>query len=119
MSDKDIFSKIPDISYTENIPKINYKEFDKVIASRRSIRSFKSDEIPKYIIEKCLNNALIAPNSSNLQVWEIYWVRNSSKKQKLIKACLSQPAASTAKELFVFVARPDRWKENNKLMLDY
>ena len=105
--------------HNNHLPKINYKEFEKVIKSRRSIRFFTKEVIPKIVIKNSLNNALLAPNSSNLQVWEIYWVKNLNKKKKLIEACLSQPAASTAKELFVFVARPDNWKRNNKLMLDH
>ena len=118
-SNKDIFSSILEFSYQSKLPKINYKEFEKVINSRRSVRAFTNEKIPDDIIKKSLNNALIAPNSSNLQVWEIYWVKNNDSKKNLIKACLSQPAASTAKELFVFVARPDNWKRNNKLMLEY
>ena len=101
------------------LPKIDYKEFEKVIKSRRSIRFFTSEIIPENVIKNSLDNALLAPNSSNLQVWEIYWVKNLNKKKRLVKACLSQAAASTAKELFVFVARPDNWKRNNKLMLDH
>ena len=66
-----------------------------------------------------MENALKAPTSSNLQTWEIYWIRDKEKKNKVIKACLSQPAASTAKELFIFVSRPDLWKRNNQLMLNY
>lgn len=116
---KDIFSSIVELPYNKVPPKINYKEFEKVINSRRSVRVFTNDKIPDNVIKKSLNNALVAPNSSNLQVWEIYWVRSLKSKEKLIKACLSQPAASTAKELFVFVARPDNWKRNNQLMLDY
>ena len=40
-------------------------------------------------------------------------------KNKVVEACLSQPAAKTARELFVFVSRPDYWKRNNQMMLDY
>ena len=58
-----------------HLPKINYKEFEKVIKSRRSVRFFTKEVIPETIIKNSLNNALLAPNSSNLQVWEIYWVK--------------------------------------------
>ena len=40
-----------------------------------------------------------------------------SKKEKLVHYCLGQPAASTAQELVVAVARPDYWKVNQKRML--
>ena len=101
------------------LPKIDSKEFQKVLDSRRSVRVYKNDEIPESIIRKCLENSLKAPTSSNLQTWEIYWVRTNKNKKDLIEACFSQPAAKTAKELFVFVARPDHWRRNNNMMLDY
>ena len=65
----------------------------------------------------CLELTVLAPNSSNLQPWEFYWVRDKVKKEKLVNYCLGQPAASTAQELVVAVARPDYWKVNQKRML--
>ena len=108
-----------DKPFNEKLPKINSKEFDKVIKSRRSIRVFTNEIIPNDIIKKSLDNSLKAPTSSNLQTWEIYWIKSKNIKKKVIEACLSQPAAKTAKELFVFVSRPDYWKRNNQMMLDY
>ena len=120
MSNKSVFSGIENPNpFKLKLPNINSEEFDKVINTRRSVRVFSDEKIPEKIVKKCMKNALKAPTSSNLQTWEIYWIRNKEKKNKVIKACLSQPAASTAKELFVFVSRPDYWKRNNQLMLDY
>ena len=120
MSKITILSEIKrDKPFNEKLPKINSKEFDKVIKSRRSIRVFTNEIIPNDIIKKSLDNSLKAPTSSNLQTWEIYWIKSKNIKKKVIEACLSQPAAKTAKELFVFVSRPDYWKRNNQMMLDY
>ena len=65
-------------------------------------------------MKACLELALLAPNSSNLQPWEFYWVRSPEKKQNLVSYCLGQPAAATAQELVVAVARPDYWKINQE-----
>ena len=92
--------------------------FKEIVNSRRSVRFYSSDDIPKEVIESCLDSALKAPNSSNLQAWEIHHVVDPDKKKELVKLCLGQPAASTAKELFVFVARPDLWKRNNQWMIE-
>jgi len=120
MSKITILSEIKrDKPFEEKVPKINSKEFDKVIKSRRSVRVFTNEDIPKEVIDKSLDNSLKAPTSSNLQTWEIYWIKSKDVKNKVIEACLSQPAAKTAKELFVFVSRPDLWKRNNQMMLDY
>ena len=79
------------------LPQIDSKEFQKVLDTRRSVRVYKNDEIPEEIVKKCLENALKAPTSSNLQTWEIYWIRSNKKKKDLIEACFSQPAAKLPK----------------------
>ena len=108
-----------DKKFNQKLPDINSSEFDKVVNTRRSVRVFTDQKIPNEIIKKSLENSLKAPTSSNLQTWEIYWVKTKIMKNKVIKLCLSQPAAATAKELFVFVSRPDYWKRNNNMMIDY
>lgn len=116
--EENIFSSIPDNQYTEDAPSIDPSEFEKVVESRRSVRVFSGEPIPQEISRKCLELALLAPNSSNLQPWEFYWVRDEEKKQDLIKACFSQPAAATASEIFVAVGRTGTWSKNSKRMLE-
>ncbi len=87
-------------------------EFFEAVESRRSVRKFTAKEVPPEVIEKALQAALLAPNSSNLQLWEFYWVRSIDKKSELVKACFAQGAAVTAKELIVAVSRIDTWKRN-------
>ena len=94
------------------------KAFHAVVDSRRSVRVYANDPVPQEVVDACLDAALKAPNSSNMQTWEIHHVVDPVKKQALIEACLSQPAAATAPELFVFVARPDLWKRNAGWMLE-
>lgn len=95
--------------YFEAAPQdIDVDNFKKVVQSRRSVRKFTDKPIPAEILDDCLNMALLAPNSSNLQPWTFYVVQNPEKKKVLVKACLSQLAAKTAAELIVCVARTDR-----------
>ena len=93
---------------------IDVENFRKVLESRRSVRKFTDAPIPAEILDACLDLALLAPNSSNLQPWTFYVVQNPEKKAKLVKACLSQLAAKTASELIVCVARTDRIDEMAK-----
>ena len=103
--------------HIEEVPAIDKEEFIKAVKSRRSVRNFKDEPVLEKHMRECLELTLLAPNSSNLQPWEFYWVRSIEKKEKLIRYCLGQPAASTAQELVVAVARPDFWKVNQKRML--
>lgn len=101
--------------YYEAAPQdIDVDNFKKVIQSRRSVRKFTEKPIPEHILDDCLNLALLAPNSSNLQPWTFYVVQSAHKKKQLIKACLGQLAAQTAAELIVCVARTDRIDEMAK-----
>jgi len=114
---KDILSQAPEFNYVEKVPKIDAKEFQKVVDSRRSVRIFDGKPIPEKIINICLENALLAPNSSNLQPWGFYLVQNHEKKAALVKACLDQVAAKTASEIIVVIARTATWKQNAAEML--
>jgi nitroreductase len=94
--------------------------FFEVVNKRRSVRKFTNTEVPETVMRKCLKASVLAPNSSNLQPWEFYWIRNKEKKEQVIKACFSQNAAKTAQELVVAVSRIDTWKRNRDLILkDY
>lgn len=111
------FRKIPEFGHAEQASETNSEEFEKVVRSRRSVRVFTDELVPEAIMRRCLSLTLLAPNSSNLQPWEFYWVRNDQKKSELAQYCLGQPAATTAQELVVCVARLDTWNRNRKMML--
>jgi nitroreductase len=89
------------------------------IQKRRSIRKFSADAVPETVIEKALDAALLAPNSSNAQTWDFYWVRSPEKKAALVEACFNQSAARTAHDLIVFVADPKLWRRSNKPLQDW
>ncbi len=117
MATPEIFEKIPDLDYDEPAVETDWLAFEKVVRSRRSVRVYNEEPIPEDIVRKCLELAMLAPNSSNLQPWEFHWVRNPGKKAELVRLCLGQPAAATVQELIICVARLDTWKRNRDLML--
>lgn len=105
--------------YYEPAPERSYgQEFTEVVESRRSVRKFTDRKIPKHILDACLDLALLAPSSCNLQPWEFHVVQSPEKKQKLVEACMSQNAATTAAELIVVVARTANWREIAKLNIE-
>jgi nitroreductase len=92
-------------------------DFFEVVEKRRSVRKYVGEPVPGAVIEKAIDAALLAPNSSNLQPWEIYWVKDEAKKRELVTASFGQSSAATAAELVVFVARTDTWRRNRKLVM--
>tara|TARA_Y100001970_G_scaffold111221_1_gene138854 strand:+ start:2195 stop:2944 length:750 start_codon:yes stop_codon:yes gene_type:complete len=107
-----------DIESSKKVNKEKTSDFFDLVNQRRSIRKFSNESVPEKIIMKALKAALLAPNSSNLQPWEFYWVKDKNKRKDLIKACFSQNAAETAQELIVAVSRIDTWKRNRDLILN-
>ena len=65
----------------------------------------------------CLRDAVLAPSASNLQCYELYWVRNDEKKKRLAELCLDQPGATTSGDLIVIVSRVDLWQSHLKKLL--
>ncbi len=114
----EIFVKIPEIGHQEIAPATDPKAFESIIEARRSVRVYDSTPVPEAVMREVLHWALLAPNSSNLQCWEFYWVRDPQKKQQLAQFCFNQPAARTAQELVVAVARPSHWKKHARQMVE-
>ena len=54
-------------------------DFFELINKRRSVRKFKDTKVPESVMRKCLKASVLAANSSNLQPWEFYWVRDPKK----------------------------------------
>ena len=92
-------------------------DFFEAVKIRRSVRRFTAKPVPAEVVTRAIDAALLAPNSSNMQTWEFFWVKSPEKKEKLVQACLSQSAAGTAQELVVVVANLSLWKQNQKEMI--
>jgi len=93
-------------------------DFFEALSRRRSIRNYSATPVPPEVIHKAIDAALIAPNSSNMQTWRIYWVRDAAKRAGLVKACMSQGAARTAQELIVFTCNPANYKISQPLLVE-
>lgn len=91
------------------------QDFDKIIQKRRSVRIYdETAPFDESVIKRGLERAVLSPNSSNMQLWEFYWVKSKKVHDVLSNACMGQSAAKTAKQLVVFVTRQDKWKERVK-----
>jgi nitroreductase len=88
----------------------------KIINERRSVRLFDANQSISFeVVKEALSLAQLAPNSSNLQLWEFYHITNSELKKDLAAACLGQKAATSADSLVVFIVRPDFWRKHATL----
>ncbi len=95
------------------------KTVSEAIEYRRSVRKYLEDELDVEKVKKCIRNATLAPNSSNMQLWEFYHITDKETLKKLSKACFDQNAAKTAANMVVFVARRDKWRKRAKENLNF
>ena len=95
------------------------KTVSEAIAYRRSCRVYKDEPIDTNKVKQCIENAVLAPTSSNLQLWEFYHVTNEVVIKKLAHACFNQNAARTSQQMVVIVARKDLWRKRCKANIDF
>ncbi|MHB9054753.1 MAG: nitroreductase family protein [Paludibacteraceae bacterium] len=93
---------------------------EEILHFRRSVRYFDEEkELDAEIVKHCIELATLAPNSSNMQLWEFYHVVDPVTLKKLSYACLDQKATRTAKQAVVFITRRDLHRERSKEILAF
>lgn len=95
------------------------KTVSQAINYRRSCRVYKDAPIDTQKVKQCIEQAVLAPTSSNLQLWEFYHVTDTEKLKEMAVACFDQNAAQTAQQLVVVVARKDLWRKRAKANIDF
>lgn len=91
-----------------------------VLNYRRSVRDYHPNkDLDTEKVKHCLELATLAPNSSNMQLWEFYHITNKELIQKIAHAAFSQNSVRSANQLVVFVTRGDLYKSRAKQVLDF
>lgn len=80
-------------------------DFYQVIKTRRSVRSFKSDQIPQDVLTRVLNAARIAPSGSNRQPWKFIVIKERERIKKMAQLCHNQMFIAQAPVLIVGCGR--------------
>ena len=94
-------------------------DFEAIVNYRRSVRVYTNEPIDTEKVKKCIELATLAPNSSNMQLWEFVHVVSPAIISQLAEACLNQNAAKTAQQLLVVVVRKDLWSKRAKQNLEF
>ncbi|MHA6492746.1 nitroreductase family protein [Pseudomonas borbori] len=89
-----------------------------LIESRRAVRRFSAEAIPDAVIRDCLELAVLAPNSCNLQPWSFQVIRDPALLARLHPVCMSQNAAK-APLIIAVLARPDTWRQACQDIITY
>src|SRR6187402_753889 len=90
------------------------KTTSEAIKYRRSVRIFKPEPLDTEKVKECIRLATLAPNSSNMQLWEFYHILSTDMLQSVSKLCMDQNASKNARQMVVFVVRKDLWSKRAK-----
>jgi nitroreductase len=93
---------------------------EEVLLFRRSVRVYDQEKpIETEKVKHCLELSTLAPNSSNMQLWEFHHITKPELLAKVSRACLDQSATATASQIVVFVTRRDLYRKRAKFVLDF
>ncbi len=84
-----------------------------IIKKRRSVRSYKKDDIPDEILREILEAARLAPSAKNLQEWKFIIIRDKETKEKLCEAAKGQKFVMEAPIIIAGVATYTRYVMTN------
>lgn len=92
--------------------------FNHIVEERRSVRIYDAEAFFDHdAVQRSLERAVLAPNSSNMQLWEFYRIRSKEALSRVAWMCMNQKAAKTARELVVVVARKDLWRRRQRTLI--
>ena len=78
--------------------------YQDVVRSRRSVRAFMPDvEIPKEELMALIEEAMFAPNSTNLNSWRFLIVTEKEQKEALYEVSMQQPAVKGAAAVIILL----------------
>jgi nitroreductase len=93
-------------------------ELRALIESRRAVRRFTTEPVPDAVIRDCLELAVLAPSSCNLQPWSFQVIRDAALLAQLHPVCMSQNAAR-APLIIAVLARPDTWRQACRNVIEH
>jgi nitroreductase len=83
------------------------------IRTRRSVRAYRPDPLPRALVEKVLEAARLAPSACNLQPWHFFAIADAKKRAEL-KSAYGKDWLVNAPVVIVACARPGKaWKRSD------
>ncbi|MBN2208712.1 MAG: nitroreductase family protein [Candidatus Coatesbacteria bacterium] len=77
------------------------------VKTRRSVRAYKKDPIPREVLLKVLEAARLAPSASNRQEWRFVVVTDREKRQRMMQAANNQKFVGEAPAVIACCAETD------------
>ena len=97
---------------------INYEDLMKVLRSRRSIRRFKSEPVPREDIEAILEAMRYAPSAMNAQSWKYIIITDPQEVEKLRESVIKMMKMARKALKIAKILKPILPKKLKKLVSD-
>ena len=97
---------------------INYEDLMKVLRSRRSIRRFKSEPVPKEDIEAILEAMRYAPSAMNAQSWKYIIITDPQEVEKLRESVIKMMKMARKALKIAKILKPILPKKLKKLVTE-
>lgn len=85
-------------------------DVEKAILSRRSVRSYKDEEIPRKKLEDIIDKVRMAPSAKNRQDWKFVIVDDGDKKRELCDKAVKQSFVKEAPALIAGVNTEPKYR---------
>lgn len=66
------------------------------LRSRRSVRTFSTEAVPREVMERVMEGAITAPSNTNRQPWKFAVVREAAMRARIVEAVATRVAAMKA-----------------------
>jgi nitroreductase len=87
-------------------------ELSEAIAKRRSVRTYKKQDLPQGTVEKLVEAAHLAPSAGNVQPWEFVVASTQEARQMLSNAAYGQKSLQEASVVIVVCVDEKRAAES-------
>ena len=95
---------------------IQNKGLSDIIRERHSVRKYDSNyQISKEEIEEILNEAILAPSSSNLQPWQFIVIQDQDTKKELREIAYNQEQVETSSAVIAVLGDKEMYKNVEKV----
>ncbi len=96
--------------------------FETVVKTRRSVRSYSDEDVPEDVLERLLDVARMAPSAVNIQPWQFIVVRNANTRRKIAGLANHQDFVADAPVVVVFCGKrydnPHNWIGSDLFLMD-
>ncbi len=106
MSDEPRFERLSGYErHPDAVMTARAQEFYEAVRTRRTVRDFRPDPVPRAVIESCLKAAATAPSGANQQPWHFVVVEDAETKRHI------REAAEAEERAFYQERAPNEWLE--------